>query len=608
MEAIFLRDLHMINAKLKSISTSLSQILALLAVASLLPGTVFGKETILVSPHNLSATAKASPGGGYGKSKVAFSEELRVCIFCHVPHNAKEMTPLWGHDLPALSYDPYDSSTLHEKPDAAWVPTGASRLCLSCHDGTIAISSYKDSPIINFPQSMPGRANLGTNLSNDHPISFSYLNAAVATAELTPIGSLPAAIRLEWGDYMQCNTCHDPHNNEFGNFLVMANSGPANPGSPLCITCHKNSGWESSTHNPLLTASLAPGCMNCHTVHAAPGTARLLTAVKESDTCYVNCHKGGATLGANVQPLFGPTYFRHPVADVFTPPHDEGQEKTLLPVTGRHVECVDCHNPHQANRDGVPVSIFSPPAVTGRLKGVSGIDMNRVIVPAVNEYEVCFKCHSGANASAFHGSDRPVRINNDPSSDLIGRFDATNGSYHPVTTTRPAGSGASLLNPSMQADMRQIYCSDCHNSDQSPQALGTGPAGPHGSRWPHILKAQYDMPPRTLPGPTFSIGGSYDLCFRCHLEAYVMTGASSGFRNGLTNEHDTHVNLRKIPCFACHDPHGVPVAPNSHLVNFEEGYARDAVVPNPVYVPTVTGGSCTVRCHAVAGNIETYSR
>jgi hypothetical protein len=56
----------------------------------------------------------------------------------------------------------------------------------------------------------------------------------------------------------------------------------------------------------------------------------------------------------------------------------------------------------------------------------------------------------------------------------------------------------------------------------------------------------------------------------------------------------------------------VPSAPagiSSHLVNFDRAWTLDVVtVPNPVYLPTFTGGSCTVKCHTSADHTRTYVR
>jgi hypothetical protein len=194
--------------------------------------------------------------------------------------------------------------------------------------------------------------------------------------------------------------------------------------------------------------------------------------------------------------------------------------------------------------------------------------------------------------------------------DQMKRFDGMNPSFHPVTADRRT-NGASLLTQ-YQPGMFRVYCSDCHNSDQSVRAGGAGPNGPHGSMYEHILLAAYSMPAAGTPlSPYFST--LYDLCFRCHSESYVMTSGSS-FTNGGTNEHTAHVNGRRTPCFACHDPHGVPVADgatsanNAHLINFDKGYAAGPLVPIPQYTSTgPASGSCKVTCHTNVGNTRSYS-
>jgi len=77
--------------------------------------------------------------------------------------------------------------------------------------------------------------------------------------------------------------------------------------------------------------------------------------------------------------------------------------------------------------------------------------------------------------------------------------------------------------------------------------------------------------------------------------------------------HARHVVDRCIPCFACHDPHGVPAqggatsVNNAHLVNLDRGYASSPAVPSPSYTSLAPGrGSCTVSCHA--GGTHSYAR
>lgn len=587
---------------------------------------VFARESIINSPHNLSAS------GGKGKHAVSF-EEVRICVFCHAPHNAKPKLPLWNRDLSEADYTPYESTTLQAspKPDR---PTGASRLCLSCHDGTIALNSYggrvltgtgggsgygwytqPDEPPTANPTYMPTdpvptkNPNLQTDLSNDHPISFSYTSGLAAIAQLVPPESLPSQVRLELGEILQCNACHDPHNNEFGNFLVIDNK---RPGSPLCMACHNNTGWSESSHYPLQTGTDTFGCMNCHYAHNAPAPARLLHSTTEMDNCITTtCHNNGTSpSSANVQPLFAQAY-RHPVA-FYTGDHDENE---VLPAQKTHVECVDCHNPHQANRADVPLSF--PPAVNGPLKGVRGIDKDTLGVKvATAEYEICFKCHSGGNAGNFLGitNTPPNRMIAEP--DQRKRLDSYNTtSYHPVTAQR-RGTGVSLLG-SYQTDMQKIYCCDCHNSDQSTRAGGGGPNGPHASFYEHILISRYDMPLPSPQAPSYpqvlDFTSRYALCFRCHNDSYVM-GSSSGFYDSATGSagHTKHVQDRGIPCFACHDPHGVPGTSSpvsSHLVNMSKDYAYNVVtLANPTYTPAATGGSCTAVCHSSADKSRSYTR
>ena len=83
--------------------------------------------------HNLSAT-------GPGPLKAV--SETQVCVFCHTPHGAQNIpaAPLWNRNLSGATYTPYTSSSINAT-DIAAEPGGSSKLCLSCHDGTLAIGA-----------------------------------------------------------------------------------------------------------------------------------------------------------------------------------------------------------------------------------------------------------------------------------------------------------------------------------------------------------------------------------------------------------------------------------------------------------------------------------
>jgi predicted CXXCH cytochrome family protein len=199
-------------------------------------------DTVVNSVHNLSVT---------GPGTVKATSESDVCIFCHTAHHSNGATPLWNHNLSGVTnYIVYSSSTLDALGLTVPQPNGSSRLCLSCHDGTIALGSVSSSTtplsMQNGVTTMPtGPNNLGSDLSGDHPISFVYDEALAAKdPQIKDPATLTGKVKLDHENRLQCTTCHDPHDNQFGNFLVMDNTG-----SVLCLACHDVADWPGSAHS-----------------------------------------------------------------------------------------------------------------------------------------------------------------------------------------------------------------------------------------------------------------------------------------------------------------------------------------------------------------------
>jgi hypothetical protein len=284
--------------------------------------------------HNLSVT---------GPGPVKAQTETQVCVFCHTPHGAENIpaAPLWNRVQSGATYTPYTSSSLEANAaELSNAPGGSSKLCLSCHDGTMAISNIN---VLNGQSpatiSLNGTAaggtmppgsgsgtgftrNLGISLTNDHPISFTYdaqlasddgelrvpdgVNVGTRVAGVNPKPKLP----LENGQ-MQCATCHDPHLREtdpakgaakflrLNRFQFGAPGGGAFSDSAdiVCLACHDKAGqaWAGSAHgNPAVAtqtynASAAAArefpanipvwqaaCLNCHDTHTVQGARRLL--------------------------------------------------------------------------------------------------------------------------------------------------------------------------------------------------------------------------------------------------------------------------------------------------------------------------------------------
>jgi len=556
--------------------------------------TTGASADILTTKHNLSTS---------GTGTIIATGEVRVCIFCHTPHHSTDdgtvdNLPLWNRTLSSAVYNLYGSSSLVATPGQ---PTGASRLCLSCHDGTIAIgmlqSAAAEVTMVGGVEEMPiGTSNLETDLSDDHPISFPYTAALASTrGELVDPGSLPAEVKLEDGQTLQCTSCHNPHKDPYGMFLVLSPDHSA-----LCLACHDKTGWATSSH-ATDAAMEVEGCENCHQQHGAGGAEHLLQFAAEESNCLANCHNGTGD-GVDIDDPITKMY-NHPV-DLTTGIHDVTEDPAA--VLTKHVECVDCHNPHQANDQDAPLA--DPPNANGRLKGVAGVDSSAVATDEVDfEYEVCFKCHGGSNAFADAGILVP-RVIQQQKQNL--RFDPTNPSHHPVVDV-----GENPDVPNLRAgytELSQIYCTDCHGSDDSVKAGGTGADGPHGSIYPHILLAEYQQD--IYPLQPYS-DADYALCFICHDPTLLFaTGASvSSGTNfykvqgaNLINEHQSHVVAKGVACSVCHDPHGTTDHP--YLINFDRRFTDDFNVSDPIQEPVFdpVGQSCTVSCHNFAGHIHNY--
>jgi len=206
---------------------------AILALAAFAPAA--HAQSVVGTPHDLSTNLPTTQ---------------RVCVFCHTPHQPDapffDVDPLWNHTLSAVaSYGVYDSTTFDGSATIADIGGGStvSNLCLSCHDGTIGIGSLYNDPNdgtggeetpTNVATLMTGNALVGTNLTNDHPVNFTY-DTGLATTDgelVDPAGSATVQALL-FGGTVQCASCHDPHDNTNTSFLVVSNAASA-----LCLTCH----------------------------------------------------------------------------------------------------------------------------------------------------------------------------------------------------------------------------------------------------------------------------------------------------------------------------------------------------------------------------------
>ena len=227
-----------------------------LSLASILLWTCAASAVGLVgSRHDLSSGMGSAYKHGAPYIYNTYSDP---CVYCHTPHSTPTPTDLyWNRPYSTAFYTLYSSPTLKSRPSQP-DSSSSSALCLSCHDGTIAVDSVITKPDTGYQAATRHRrmskdftadscgachfesgiaspevrrAFLGTDLSKNHPINMFYDN--VVNPQLANAAVVESAGLKLYNGIVQCGTCHNPHDPTYGTFLRRPNSQ-----SGLCLTCH----------------------------------------------------------------------------------------------------------------------------------------------------------------------------------------------------------------------------------------------------------------------------------------------------------------------------------------------------------------------------------
>ena len=593
--------------------------------------------------HNLSLASGAS----------VYSQGSLGCTFCHAPHSGLGAnTPLWNQKLSTKSYVPYTSTTDPNQGNTQPTLGITSSLCLSCHDGTVGVgqsAAYGQLPVVG---SMNSADSFGTTLTGSHPFSLvlplkdaSNLVASLATQGTTadPTG----AVKLINGN-IECTSCHDPHIQSIDkiaqNFLVRDSSN-----AQMCLACHDPNRVTQGQINPLAgftnsihqtaTNQVSPdahvgsyptvgvnACTSCHMEHDSVAPARLLRPATPAAPSYdpatqscMTCHAGGTYVSPPAPNIMSEVAkVSHPL-----PSGNNYHDAAETPVlnNNRHATCVDCHSAHASNPE---LQFSAPPAIRPPQQGATGVsalDGVTTILPSVNQYETCLRCHGtsiGKQRLLIFGYS-PIRVvaAADPLN-VISELSSSTTSSHPVTHARssPLPQPSLLVNMLTESGLAsprlvgtQLFCTDCHNSDDNREFGGTGANGPHGSVNSHLLERNYQFSQAAVPGgtvtnlfpsPDLSPAGPYSMCAKCHdLTNNILANTSF-------TQHSLHISQYGFSCSVCHTAHGMgATSPNitgERLVNFDANVVGLNGAAPIAYNRTTN--TCTLMCHNTAHNAD----
>lgn len=471
---------------------------------------------VRATKHNLSSMPTgAATRTGTVPPRTVTSSETQVCVFCHTPHAATTQdqggtaltSPLWNRKVPAGStYTRYTSSSLDAQSIADALgtqPGGSSKLCLSCHDGTLAIGNVN---VLNgkttasdptTPISMTGTAvgggmpdaakttgftrHLGTDLGNDHPISVTY-NATLVKddGELRAVtdaqGTSETSLNLPPGRTHAVGI----RDSATRPLLPLEKTGASNAGQVQCATCHDPHLRESAetTTTKFLRANRLQR-------NAGPGGVEFNYT---NDIICLACHKPGTAWSSSAHAVSTATaaYTENATTLREFPPGTQVWQAA----------CLNCHDTHTVQgarrllREGTDNT--NKPKTGGN--------------PAIEQ--TCYQCHQ-ARGNTTATSNPPMALNLSTQSvpDIMTDFTAA-GSYHmPITSAeqcaktekhsigdtatearakafdgkdfveRPALLGAGVAGNCDAANTRHVECTDCHNPHRVQKGNHAGGRG-----------------------------------------------------------------------------------------------------------------------------------
>jgi predicted CXXCH cytochrome family protein len=195
--------------------------------------------TIANTKHDLSSNNSTA-------GAIHSTSQGDTCVFCHITHRSQPAAfrPLWSHTMTTTNLTWAPTTTVR----GTTLPTSitstqlaGSRGCMSCHDGTIALGDlFKgvDSTVAGTNVVAGKLTSTSVNFINpaamqtNHPLGVAKPAAVTGFTAFKTVPST-SAVNYDSQGLVQCDSCHNPHDNTNGTFLKIPPAGGA-----ICLTCH----------------------------------------------------------------------------------------------------------------------------------------------------------------------------------------------------------------------------------------------------------------------------------------------------------------------------------------------------------------------------------
>lgn len=235
------------------------------------------------NPHNLSSNSTTP----VGETDIKSTNSTEICVFCHTPHGASPKSTLWRRPDPANmgSFPTFDQTRVRDGSDVLGIaeativlsskygindanneyPNGASKLCLSCHDGVTALGVTVRGVDLEVSGTVMPVGNSRINLATSHPISFYYTSAIVTAINNLPKSAtytMPTTVPLDGDSRVQCTICHEPHmDTKDGAYTLPfwrgATGNVTADYNAICNDCH-TAGYYTPTDGPSHNIPVVP--------------------------------------------------------------------------------------------------------------------------------------------------------------------------------------------------------------------------------------------------------------------------------------------------------------------------------------------------------------